>query len=227
MEDPPDSFYEFTADDYTRVARGWGANTATGPAANAPLKTARMRAADAAAAAQKVGPVPVRVYGFGNDMALQATLSATDPVSALQVRLYTVYRPGGACMCCCQQLGPDAAQADCSAVMLPGCCSLFHRIGVLQEIQWADYRTPQRVVVLHFAGAGSACMPAGNGRAAAVHRAAQGRTAAAAGAGAQVTFQPRLQIEVQAYSRLRAPHHSFRMYRTSVRGVRITTATCV
>jgi hypothetical protein len=134
VEDPPDSFYEFTADDYTRVARGWGANTATGPPANAPLKTARMRAADAAAAAQKVGPVPVRVHGFGDDMALQATLSATDPVSALQVRLY-LYRPGGACMCCCQQLGPGAAQADCSAVVLSGSCILLHCMLVLPAIQ--------------------------------------------------------------------------------------------
>lgn len=85
VDDPPDSFYEFTADDYFRVARGWGANFATGPAASAPLKTGRVRAAEAAAAAAKIGPVPVRVLGFSEGMALQATFAATDPVSALQV----------------------------------------------------------------------------------------------------------------------------------------------
>jgi hypothetical protein len=187
VEDPPDSFYEFTADDYARVARGWGANTATGPAANAPLKTARMRAADAAAAAAKVGPVPVRVYGFADDLALQATFAAADPVSALQVGSGSSVQGGphlSGAEFCCQRLHPRAAHPDHGAVILSGCCCLSRCVSVLQVTQQACCRTPQQVSALRFAGSGCACVPASNGGAAAVHRAAQGRAAAAAGTGA-------------------------------------------
>ena len=186
VEDPPDSFYEFTADDYARVARGWGANTTTGPAANAPLKTARMRAADAAAAAQVVGPVPVRVYGFVDDLALQATLSATDPVSALQVGsiygLHATFMPA-AWRACCMARGveahlnpssPLAAWACNGGVVLPSTVQLCHS-------NCATARHSFFVFCL-FAGAGCACVPAGDGGPAAVYRAAQGRAAAAAGA---------------------------------------------
>ncbi len=83
-EDLPDSFYEFTGDDYARVARGWGANFA-GPPAAAHLKTAKMRATEAAAAARLAPPIPVRVM-FPNAMVLQATFVASDTVSALQVQ---------------------------------------------------------------------------------------------------------------------------------------------
>lgn len=82
--DLPDSFYEFTGDDYACVARGWGANLA-GPPPPAHLKTAKMRAAEAAAAVRHAPPIPIRVL-FPDAMVLQATFAASDTVSALQVR---------------------------------------------------------------------------------------------------------------------------------------------
>ena len=90
-DDPPDSFYEFTADDYARVARGWGANTAGGQPASGPLKTAKLRAAEAAAAAQRVGPIPVRVM-FPDGMVLQVMcridISATPALWQMVSRLH-------------------------------------------------------------------------------------------------------------------------------------------
>ena len=64
-----DAFYEFTAEDYARVAAGRA--RAAAAAESATLRTAALRAREEAAAAGRHGPVPIRVHLPGG-LVLQA-----------------------------------------------------------------------------------------------------------------------------------------------------------
>ena len=79
---PPDSFFEFTPEDYRAVLGSYrGGHEAA--AASAPLKTAQQRAAEAAARAAAAGDVRLRVH-FSDRSILQFRLPATAPLGVLR-----------------------------------------------------------------------------------------------------------------------------------------------
>lgn len=78
---PPDSFFEFTAEDYRAVLGSYrGRHEA---AASAPLRTSEQRAAEAAARAAAAGDVRLRVH-FPDRLILQFRLPATAPLGVLR-----------------------------------------------------------------------------------------------------------------------------------------------
>ena len=69
---PGDDFYEFTAEDYARVATA--RHRAAAAAEGATLRTAALRERDERAAAARLGPAPVRVH-LPDGLVMQARLA--------------------------------------------------------------------------------------------------------------------------------------------------------
>ena len=67
-EEPPEDFFEFTADDYQKVVAGQARERAR---AETGLRTQKLREAEMRRRAASLGPVPIRVH-FPDDIILQA-----------------------------------------------------------------------------------------------------------------------------------------------------------
>ena len=67
-EEPPEEFFEFTADDYHRVAAGHARERAH---AESGLRTQKLREEEMRRRAASLGPVPIRVH-FPDAIILQA-----------------------------------------------------------------------------------------------------------------------------------------------------------
>lgn len=76
--DPPDEFFEFTADDFAEVAKAAQKRAA----AQSQLLTRALREQQARARANALGPVPVRLH-FPDGSIVQAEFAATQPVDAV------------------------------------------------------------------------------------------------------------------------------------------------
>ncbi|KAK9839775.1 hypothetical protein WJX81_000496 [Elliptochloris bilobata] len=88
---PSDDFYEFTAEDWARVAAGRA--RAAAAAEGASLRTAALRERDERVAASRHGPAPVRVHLPGG-LVLQASFGALETLGALRQLVARCLAPG-------------------------------------------------------------------------------------------------------------------------------------
>ncbi|KAK9826039.1 hypothetical protein WJX74_007186 [Apatococcus lobatus] len=80
-EEPSDAFFELTQDDLHRMMAGFNRSSKAGDGQG--LKTGKMREQEASQKAARLGPVPIRIH-LPDNLILQASFQATDPLAALQ-----------------------------------------------------------------------------------------------------------------------------------------------
>ena len=137
----PDSFFEFTTEDYRNMLGSYrGKHEA---AASAPLKTSQQRAAEAAARAAAAGDVRLRVH-FLDRSILQFRLPATAPLGVLrEVVSRALERRGGGGGSDGSGGGSGAGASSSSTSSSPAAAPLAH----LAPWEWEIYTAPPKTVL--------------------------------------------------------------------------------
>ena len=144
----PDSFYEFTAEDYRAVLGSYrGRHEA---AASAPLRTSQQRAAEAAARAAAAGDVRLRVH-FSDRSILQFRLPATAPLGvlrevvsrALERRIASNGGGGGGASTSAAAAGASTSPSSASSPSSSSSAAPAH----LAPWEWEIYTAPPKTVL--------------------------------------------------------------------------------